>query len=74
MQDRPLLISSLIEHAAKFHPTTEVVTRQADGSYDRANWLRDPQRGEAGGSSSRDTGLEAGRPGRDPGLEHPAPS
>jgi fatty-acyl-CoA synthase len=39
MQDRPLLISSLIEHAAKFHPTTEIVTRQADGSYDRANWL-----------------------------------
>jgi len=39
MQDRPLLISSLIEHAAIFHATTEIVTRQADGSYDRANWL-----------------------------------
>jgi len=39
MQDRPLLISSLIEHAAKFHPTTEIVTRLANGSYDRANWL-----------------------------------
>jgi len=39
MQDRPLLISSLVEHAAKFHPTTEIVTRLANGSYDRANWL-----------------------------------
>ena len=39
MQDRPLLISSLIEHAATFHPATEIVTRQADGTYDRTNWL-----------------------------------
>ena len=39
MQDRPLLISSLIEHAAKFHPQTEIITRLADGSYDRSNWL-----------------------------------
>ena len=39
MQDRPLLISSLIDHAAKYHPNTEIVTRLADGSYDRSNWL-----------------------------------
>jgi fatty-acyl-CoA synthase len=39
MQERPLLISSLIEHAATYHPTTEIVTRQPDGSYDRTNWL-----------------------------------
>lgn len=38
MQDRPLLISSLIEHAATFHPNTEIVTRQADGRFERANW------------------------------------
>jgi fatty-acyl-CoA synthase len=27
MQDRPLLISSLVEHAATFHPDTEIVSR-----------------------------------------------
>ena len=30
MSDQPLLISSLIEYAAKFHPDVEVVTRDVD--------------------------------------------
>ena len=38
MQDRPLLISSLIEHAATFHPRTEIITRLPDGSFDRTDW------------------------------------
>jgi fatty-acyl-CoA synthase len=38
MQDRPLLISSLIEHAATFHPRTEVVSRLPEGPVRRSNW------------------------------------
>ncbi len=38
MQDRPLLISSLIEHAATFHPETEIVSRLPEGPVHRTNW------------------------------------
>jgi fatty-acyl-CoA synthase len=38
MQDHPLLISSLIEHAATFHPEAEIVSRLADGSLHRTHW------------------------------------
>jgi fatty-acyl-CoA synthase len=38
MQDRPLLISSLVEHAATFHPATEIVSRLPEGSEHRTNW------------------------------------
>ena len=43
MQDRPLLISSLIEHAATFHPDTEIVSRLPEGPTHRTTWrgLRD---------------------------------
>jgi fatty-acyl-CoA synthase len=35
MMDYPLLISSLIEHAARFHGDTEIVSREADRSLHR---------------------------------------
>ncbi len=38
MQDRPLLISSLIEHAATFHPETEIVSRLPEGTTHRTHW------------------------------------
>lgn len=41
MQDRPLLISSLIEHAARFHPKAEIISRlpeTQDGSLHRTDW------------------------------------
>ncbi len=43
MQDRPLLISSLVEHAATFHPATEIVSRLPEGAEHRTDWrgLRD---------------------------------
>jgi len=40
MQNTPLLISSLIEHAAACHGMTEVVSRRADGTIERSNWSR----------------------------------
>lgn len=38
MQDRPLLISSLIEHAARYHPDVEIVSRTCEGPIVRINW------------------------------------
>ena len=38
MQDRPLMISSLIEHAARFHPRTEIVSRLPEGGTHRTDW------------------------------------
>ena len=38
MQDRPLMISSLIEHAATFHPETEIVSRLPEGPIHRTHW------------------------------------
>jgi fatty-acyl-CoA synthase len=38
MQDRPLMISSLIEHAARFHGRTEIVTRSIEGPVHRTNY------------------------------------
>jgi fatty-acyl-CoA synthase len=38
MQDRPLLISSLLEHAARNHPASKIVTARADGSVVRHTW------------------------------------
>ena len=46
MQDRPLLISSLVEHAATFHPGTEIVSRLPEGREHRTDWqgIRDVSR------------------------------
>ncbi|MCC5858860.1 MAG: long-chain-fatty-acid--CoA ligase [Ectothiorhodospiraceae bacterium] len=38
MQDQPLLISSLIDHAATFHPDTEIVSRTVEGPIHRSNY------------------------------------
>lgn len=38
MQEKPLLISSLIEHAATFHPETEIVTKTVEGPMHRTNY------------------------------------
>lgn len=38
MQDRPLLISSLIEHAALYHPNREIVARTVEGPIHRTNY------------------------------------
>ena len=38
MQDRPLLISSLIEHANAFHPNSEIVSRTVEGPIHRCTY------------------------------------
>ena len=44
MQQRALRISGLLEHAARFHPQVEVVSRTPDGALTRSNWLTVSQR------------------------------
>ena len=38
MQDKPLLISSLLEHAERFHPEVEIISHTVEGTIDRSNW------------------------------------
>ena len=38
MQQRPLLLSGLIDHAAAYHGTREIVSHMVDGSTHRSNW------------------------------------
>jgi fatty-acyl-CoA synthase len=38
MMERPLLISSLIEYAAKYHGRNEIVSRKVEGGIHRYNW------------------------------------
>ncbi|MDN2582098.1 long-chain-fatty-acid--CoA ligase [Aquibium sp. ELW1220] len=40
MQDRQLLISTLIEHAARYHPHVEIVSRTCEGPIVRTNWAQ----------------------------------
>ncbi|WP_187971208.1 long-chain-fatty-acid--CoA ligase [Aquibium microcysteis] len=40
MQDRQLLISTLIEHAARYHPQVEIVSRTCEGPIVRTNWAQ----------------------------------
>src|SRR5574340_936458 len=39
MQETPLLVSSLLEHAASCHPNTEIVSRTAEGTISRCTYL-----------------------------------
>ncbi len=39
MQDRPLMIASIIRHAARHHGTAEIVSRGVDGSIHRQNYI-----------------------------------
>lgn len=38
MQGQPLLVTSLIDHAAREHASREIVSRWADGTQTRTNW------------------------------------
>ena len=40
MMDRPLLVSSLIEHAATYHGDTEIVSRTVEGPIHRTTYAR----------------------------------
>jgi len=60
MQDRPLLISSLIEHASTFHPETEIVSRLPEGTTHRTNWRGIRARARQVANALRALGIKQG--------------
>lgn len=60
MQDRPLLISSLIEHAATFHGQTEIVSRLPEGPVRRTTWGAVRDRSKQVANALAELGIAAG--------------
>ena len=60
MQDRPLLISSLIEHAARFHPHAEIVSRTCEGPMHRCTYADIGRRARQVANALRALGVAAG--------------
>jgi fatty-acyl-CoA synthase len=60
MQDRPLMISSLIDHAATFHPDTEIVSRLPEGRIRRSNWAEVRDRSKQVANALTELGIEPG--------------
>jgi acyl-CoA synthetase (AMP-forming)/AMP-acid ligase II len=60
MQQRPLLLSGLIEHAAAFHGTREIVSHMVDGSTHRGNWATVCARAKRLANALQALGVQAG--------------
>ena len=60
MQDRPLLISTLIEHAARYHPAVEIVSRTCEGPILRTNWAEVRSRAARLAKALKRMGIEPG--------------
>ncbi len=70
MQDWPLLLHRIIDHAAKFHGERKVISRSVEGA-DRRNQLRASSRPcLEGGAAARARRHQTRRPRGDAGLEH----
>ena len=73
MQDRPLLIQHLIEHAALNHGDTEIVSRTGRGRHPPLHLPRRPAPRQEGGRGAAGAGHRARRPHRHAGLERLPP-
>jgi fatty-acyl-CoA synthase len=60
MQDRPLLISSLIEHANRCHPHAEIVSRTVEGPVHRCTYADVRRRSKQAAKALRALGVEPG--------------
>lgn len=60
MQDRPLMISSLIEHAAAFHGDTEIVSRLPEGPVRRTTWREIGERAKQVANALAELGVRHG--------------
>ena len=69
MQDRPLLIADLIEHAARHHGDVEIVPRRVEGDIRRTTYARGLAPGAPAGASAGCAGAGAGRAGGHVGVE-----
>jgi hypothetical protein len=70
MQDWPLTVDKILDHAKNWHGEREVVTRSVEGPIVRTTYSPDPRPGQAGVQRPEGLGDRAGRPRRHPGLEH----
>ena len=61
MQDRPLMISSLIDHAATFHPETEIVARTVEGPVHRTNYREVQRRAKRVANAMQALGIAPGQ-------------
>ncbi|MCH9708341.1 MAG: long-chain-fatty-acid--CoA ligase [Actinomycetia bacterium] len=60
IQDRPLMISSLIEHAAAFHGDTEIVSRLPEGHVRRTTWSQMCEQSKQVANALAELGIEHG--------------
>ena len=74
MQDWPLRVMRLVDHAEREHGDGEIVTAWGDGTITRTNWARRRQGRAADGAGARTAGHQARRPRRHAGDEPQPPS
>lgn len=60
MQDHPLLISSLLEHAERNHPNAEIVSATCEGSVVRSNYATIAKRARQLAEALKDLGVKPG--------------
>ena len=60
MQQHPLLLSGLIDHAAAFHGEREIVSHLVDGSTHRSNWREVQQRAKRLANALTTLGVQPG--------------
>ena len=60
MQEQPLLISDLIEHAARHHGEVEIVSRRVEGDIHRSNYRQAALRSRQLAQALDALGLEQG--------------
>jgi acyl-CoA synthetase (AMP-forming)/AMP-acid ligase II len=60
MMDRPLLVSTLIEHAATYHGDTEIVSRTVEGAIHRTTYAETEWRAKKLANALRRLGVGAG--------------
>ncbi len=60
MMDRPLLVSSLIEHAARYHGDTEIVSRTVEGPIHRYSYAAAAGRAKRVAQALRRLGMQPG--------------
>lgn len=71
---QPLLISSLIEHAARYHGDTAVYSKEVDGSMTQSDWATISDNSKRLANALQTLGLKSSdRSHRDSRLEQPPP-
>ena len=73
MQDWPLTVDQILDHAKNWHGHREVVTRSVEGPIVRTTYAEIHGRAKQVSNALQGLGRQAGRPDRHPGLEHRPP-